>query len=50
MPRWYYDHLVESNQLWFAKAEALGWREETRQEKQRYLEGIQITKQEKSRN
>lgn len=46
-PTWYYEHLLRSNHEWFAKAEALGWREETREEKQKYLEHIKTTRQEK---
>ena len=47
-PTWYYEHLSRNNHIWFTKAEALGWRQETRQEEQRYLESIKNTKQEKS--
>jgi regulator of sirC expression with transglutaminase-like and TPR domain len=39
--RWYYDHLARSNQAWFAKAEAYGWQEETREAKEAYLQRIQ---------
>lgn len=43
-PTWYYEHLSRSNHLWFAKAEALGWREETKEEKQKYIEHIKDTR------
>lgn len=46
-PTWYYEHLSRNNHLWFTKAEALGWRQETKQEEQQYLESIKKTKQEK---
>lgn len=45
IPSWYYEHLLGSNHEWFAKAEALGWREETGEEKRQYLENIRTTKQ-----
>lgn len=50
VPTWYYQHLSRNNHSWFAKAEALGWREETREEKQRYLEHIKNTRQQKITN
>lgn len=39
-PTWYYEHLMRNNHLWFRKAEALGWSEETKQERQEYLRRI----------
>lgn len=48
-PNWYYEHLVKANHLWFGKAEALGWRQETREEAQRYLQQIKSAKEERSR-
>lgn len=44
---WYFEHLSQNNQLWFAKAEALGWREETKEAKESYLQRIQAMRQEK---
>jgi hypothetical protein len=38
--RWYYDLLVETNYNLFNKAEALGWREPTPEQENRYLENI----------
>jgi regulator of sirC expression with transglutaminase-like and TPR domain len=38
--RSYYEYLAQNNHLWFAKAEALGWREETKEQEARYLQGI----------
>lgn len=48
LPTWYYEHLSKSNHAWFGKAEALGWREETKEEKQKYLEHIKTTKHPKT--
>ncbi len=47
---WYYEHLSRNNQLWFAKAEALGWREETKEVKEAYLQRIRATRQERTTN
>lgn len=47
LPTWYYEHLSKSNYAWFSKAEGLGWREETKEEKQRYLDLIRATKKDK---
>jgi regulator of sirC expression with transglutaminase-like and TPR domain len=38
--RGYFAFLSENNRAWFAKAEALGWREETKDEKQDYLQKV----------
>lgn len=48
--RWYYDHLSRSNQLWFARAEALGWQEETREAKEAYLQSIKAMRNGTSRH
>jgi regulator of sirC expression with transglutaminase-like and TPR domain len=38
--RGYFAYLSDNSRAWFAKAEALGWREETRDEKQDYLQTV----------
>jgi regulator of sirC expression with transglutaminase-like and TPR domain len=38
--RGYFAYLSDNSRAWFAKAEALGWREETRDEKQDYLQKV----------
>ncbi len=38
--RGYFAYLSENNRAWFAKAEALGWREETKGEQQDYLQKV----------
>jgi regulator of sirC expression with transglutaminase-like and TPR domain len=38
--RAYFAYLSDNNRAWFAKAEALGWREETGNEKQDYLQKV----------
>lgn len=50
VPTWYYEHLSKNNKLWFGKAEALGWREETKEEKQKYLDHIKSARQQKLTN
>jgi len=44
LPTWYHEHLFRGNHAWFNKAERLGWREESKDEKQRYLDLIRATK------
>lgn len=39
----YYQYLFQSNSFWYAKAEALGWREETKAEEAKYLERVRET-------
>lgn len=41
----YYHYLAQNNRLWFAKAEALGWREETKEQDARYLQTIDQARQ-----
>lgn len=36
----YFEHLVQDNQYWFQKAEALGWREPTQTEEAKYLQSV----------
>lgn len=36
----YYAYLAENNRQWFAKAEALGWRERTKEENEKYLQRV----------
>jgi hypothetical protein len=50
VPTWYYEHLIKNNYLWFQKAEALGWREETKEERQAYLKLIKRIKEQTIRN
>jgi regulator of sirC expression with transglutaminase-like and TPR domain len=38
--RGYFEYLSRNNRLWFAKAESLGWREETKKDAERYLQSI----------
>ena len=40
----YFNYLYQGNQGYFAKAESLGWRQETEEEKQDYLNSIKQTK------
>lgn len=48
--RGYFEYLSRSYYIWFAKAEALGWREETREEKSEYLQQIKTAREQKSVN
>jgi regulator of sirC expression with transglutaminase-like and TPR domain len=43
--RGYFNYLSRNYRLWFAKAEALGWREETREEKDEYFRLIKKARQ-----
>jgi regulator of sirC expression with transglutaminase-like and TPR domain len=43
--RGYFEYLAHNNRLWFAKAEALGWREETKEQEARYLQTIDQARQ-----
>lgn len=38
--RGYFEYLSSNHHLWFAKAEALGWREETKEQRDEYLRHI----------
>lgn len=39
--RAYFEYLSDSNHFWFAKAEALGWREPGREDEQKYIQTVQ---------
>lgn len=43
--RAYFEYLSRNNQQWFAKAEALGWREETKVDEEKYLQHIDQIRQ-----
>lgn len=43
--RAYFQYLLQNNQLWFARAEALGWRAERAEDEQRYLENVDRARQ-----
>lgn len=43
--RGYFQYLSINNQQWFARAEALGWREESSDEEQKYLRQIEQARQ-----
>lgn len=43
--RGYFQYLSANNQRWFAQAEALGWREESNEEQQNYLQKIDQARQ-----
>lgn len=38
--RGYFEYLSRNNRLWFAKAESLGWREETKEDAEKYLRSV----------
>lgn len=42
--RGYFEYLSVNNQRWFEQAEALGWREETSDDKQKYLQQVDQTR------
>jgi hypothetical protein len=46
--RGYYQYLAQNNSEWFARAQALGWREPTREEDQEYLENVDRARQRKA--
>lgn len=46
----YFQYLSDNNSFWFAKAEALGWREETREEQEKYLQRMKGIQKEKAAN
>lgn len=46
----YYSYLTQNNQAWFAKAESLGWREETSDETQQYLQRVDRARQHEGAN
>ena len=46
----YFQYLSQNNQQWFAKAEALGWREERAEDEQHYLEAVDKARQRPSPN
>lgn len=46
----HYAHLSRNHHEWFAKAEALGWREETKEEQQQYLQQINKARKQKLAN
>ena len=48
--RGYFGYLQQNNQRWFAKAEALGWRAESSDDKQQYLQGVNQAKQRESQH
>lgn len=39
--RFHFQYLMDNNQYWFAKAEVLGWREPSRDDKEKYMQAIQ---------
>lgn len=41
----YWQYLSQNNRLWFAKAEALGWREETQEQQNQYLQRVKQANQ-----
>lgn len=48
--RGYFQYLSVNNQRWYAQAEALGWREESSEEQQNYLQKIDQARQRPTRN
>jgi hypothetical protein len=40
-----FQYLARNNRLWFAKAEALGWREPPKEEQEKYLQRIDQARQ-----
>ncbi len=46
--RSYFANLSRSNLLWFEKAETLGWRDETEEERERYLQSIRTARTQKA--
>jgi len=44
----YYAYLGEQNRLWYANAEALGWREPTKEEDEQYLQKIDQVRQQQN--
>lgn len=47
--RGYYQYLAQNNAEWFAKAQALGWREPTKEEDDEYLQDVDRARQRKAR-
>ncbi len=48
--RGYFEYLVHQHRAWVAKAEKLGWREETKEEREKYLRWIEQARQQKVAN
>jgi len=46
--RGYFQYLSQNNRLWFAKAEGLGWREETKADEERYAKRVNSVRQHSS--
>lgn len=46
--RSYFANLSRSNLWWFEKAEALGWRDETEEERERYLQSIRAARKQRA--
>jgi len=46
----YLQYLSQNNRLWFAKAEALGWRQRGKEHDEKYLQIINEAKQHKTMN
>lgn len=46
--RGYYQYLAQNNEEWFSKAQALGWREPTKEEDDEYLQDVDRARQRKA--
>jgi hypothetical protein len=46
--RGYYQYLAQNNEEWFAKAQALGWRQPTKEEDDEYLQDVDRARQRKA--
>ena len=45
-----YEYLAAYNRMWFANAEALGWREPAKADEEKYLQGINRARLQKNAN